>query len=436
MVINSRYSQEFNRTIPHQTEGPEFSPYLNTGTTATKPTAKKSSALLAAMMAAAALAALLLPLCFSIKNVQTTTAELHFAVVAEEGYTEDDMLTYQLLFRGEIVEEGLLPFGRSLFLLDNLMPDSRYTVEIFKNGEPEKTLNFRTKPVGNEETTVPATEPPATQAAATEPTATQAPPVTQATIPATTAPTQPTVTTAPTEATTPVRPTPPYVPPATPPEDIPPEAIPDETINPYHEPSFEPHATANNINSQMQIVFNLVENMASDITYTVEHTVNGVTVGTHQYPGSAESATINIPADCQTSTNTFTVTISYNVDGIPGSKTQVCTVVPPNLLPGISGTPTFTLDSTGTQLSITGTIDPNGADPDTISIYIATGYSSVFPYYDKATYAFYTGDKPISLSVVDQMASSLNLEITIISEVAGVTQSVTSPYTFTKPVSP
>ena len=452
MVIKSRYSQEFNRTIPHQLEGPEFSPYQNTVHTATKPTAKKSS-LLATLVAAATLASLILPLCFSIKNVQPTSAELHFAVVAEEGYEETDVLTYQLLLGAKIVEEGLLPFGQSMFLMDELAPDSRYTIQIFKNGVPEKTLNFRTKPEEQRQTTVPTTaESPAVLTPVTQPPATQPSATTpKSTLPAVTVATQPAETTTPTETTVATEPTMPYIPPAAPlPETKPsetkpvetqpaetyPEEIPEETINPYDEPDFEPQATANSINSQVQIEFNLFENEATDITYTVEHTVGNATVGTYQYPGSTTSATIDIPAAHQTSTNLFIITISYMVDGISGEKTQTCTVVPPNLLPGISGDPTFTLDDSGTLLNITGTVDPNGANPETVYVYVSTDYSSVFPYYDSATNTFYTGDSPMFLNVADQNATSLTINITVCGQIAGTEQAITSSYIFNKSDSP
>ena len=398
---------------------------------------------MAALLAAAALAALILPLCFSIKNVQPRSAELHFSVVAEEGYTEDDILTYQLLNESEIIRQGQLPYGSSFLLLDNLESDSRYTIRIFKNNELEKTLNFRTKPEETEETGEPATEPPVTQPLATVPSATHPPSVTQPMIPATTpatvpteitVPTEPTETTAPTEATAPPY-IPPYVPPAAEPVP-PPEDIPEETINPYDKPSLSINAAPNADNSQVQFEFNLYKNMAENVAYTVEHIVDGATIGTYHYPGDATSITISIPPAYQTGINDFTVTMAYEVNGIPDTQSQSITLVPPNLLPGISGSPAFTLSADGTQLDITGTIDPNGADPSSILVDISTGFSGVMPYYNSATHTFYTGDRPMNLSVSDQTATTLHITITISGMIAGVHKSVTSSHTFVKPVSP
>ena len=367
MVISSRYSQEFNRTIPHQIEGPEFTPYQNTGTTATKPTAKKS-ALLAAMMAAAALAALILPLCFSIKNVQTTSAELHFAVVAEEGYTEEDLLTYQLLLGGEIVEEGLLPFGRSDFLLDDLVPDSRYTVEIFKNGEPEKTLNFRTKPDEKEETTAPATEapatkPPATQPPATQPPATQTPPATQATIPAVTTETQPTVTTIPTEATEPTESTVPYIPPA--PAD--PPAVTEPPAPPEYEAQIEMI-----YGPTISFEFNSTLNDAEDPSYEIEHSVNGQQFALHTVPYSSGTTYYQI-YDLAAGSNYFEASLRYKLNGIYETltKTAMFDISAPAHTPPSLGTATAT--ETDGALYLDGTINPNGADPDSVTIFARVG---------------------------------------------------------------
>ncbi|MBQ6720178.1 MAG: hypothetical protein IJN20_07525 [Oscillospiraceae bacterium] len=434
MVISARYDQQFNRTIPHQIEGPEFTPYENTGSTATKPAAKRS-ALLAALMAAAALAALILPLCFSIKNVQPRSAELHFAVVAEEGYKETDMITYQLLFGGDPVEEGLLPFGKSVFLLDDLEPDSRYTVEIFKNGEPEKTLNFRTKPEDGAETTAPGTEPPAdtqpapadTQPEAPETQAQETKPVTEPT--EISVPTEPTKATAPTEATTPKAPVPPpYTPPIVTPE-------PEETIPAVEHPIFNLDGTPSADFSWYNITFNTEPKNAIDLVYTVVHTAGGATVGTYTYDPSVSSVQIPIPAEHRNTVNRFDITLSYKWNGISAEQTLMLTEVPPSLLPGISGDPTFTLLNSGTQLGVSGRVDPNGVDPNTITLSVETENTLASLSYNSTTNEFYT-NTPIDLSETEQNAPSIDIRIYIFCEIGGLSRSTYSDYTFMKPVTP
>ena len=286
MVISSRYDQQFNRTIPHQTEGPEFTPYINKGTTATKPSA---SALLAVLLAAAALAALILPLCFTTKNVQSRSAQLHYSIIAEEGYEETDELTYQLFFAGEMIREGKLPHGDSFLLLDDLEPDSRYTIEIFKNGEPEKTLNFRTKPEENAETTAPGTEPPADDLPPApadpqpETPENEAPEVKPATAPTETTvptvPTEPTKATAPTEATIPKAPVPPpYTPPIVTPEPEPEPEPPEETIPGIEKPIFEINGTPSPDFSWYSITFYTEPKNVTDYAYGTLDVTKGFTV--------------------------------------------------------------------------------------------------------------------------------------------------------------
>jgi hypothetical protein len=57
-----------------------------------------------------------------------------------------DLLTYELITGGETVQEGFLDLGDDDLLFDDLTPDTRYSVKIFKNSELLDTIHFRTKP--------------------------------------------------------------------------------------------------------------------------------------------------------------------------------------------------------------------------------------------------------------------------------------------------
>ena len=134
------YSEEYNRTFPDQPEGPEYTPYVNSGS-GTKPSISKST--LAALVAAAAMTAALFSSDFDVDNIQTHSAIFEYEVKSEAG----DLLTYELITGGETVQEGFLDLGDDDLLFDDLTPDTRYSVKIFKNSELLDTIHFRTKPV-------------------------------------------------------------------------------------------------------------------------------------------------------------------------------------------------------------------------------------------------------------------------------------------------
>lgn len=244
----NQYCPEYNRTMPEQQEGPEFTPYVNKGSVASKPSA---SALLAALLTAVIIASIILPLNFSIWNIESRAAELHYAVTEENGFTLGDVVTFRLITSGEEVLEGQLPFKESILLLESLTPDTRYTLEIYRNGEWIKSLNFRTKPEGNGNAPAPSetetaletkpTETTEVTEVTTEPTEETTDPteITEDTTEPTEETTEPTEeTTEPTEVTNPI-----YYPPANtdptetdPPWTDPPETDPTETDPPETDP--------------------------------------------------------------------------------------------------------------------------------------------------------------------------------------------------------
>lgn len=137
------YSEEYNRTFPDQPEGPEYAPYTNKGS-GTKPSISKST--LAALVAAAAMTVALFSPDFDVDNIQSYSAIFEYDVKSEEG----DLLTYELITGGETVQEGFLDLDDDDLLFDDLTPDTRYSVKIFKNRAHLDTIHFRTKPLGGD----------------------------------------------------------------------------------------------------------------------------------------------------------------------------------------------------------------------------------------------------------------------------------------------
>jgi len=165
------------------------------------------------------------------------------------------------------------------------------------------------------------------------------------------------------------------------------------------------------------------------------HTAGEATVGTYTYDSSVSSVQIPIPEEHRNTVNRFDVTLSYKWNGISDEQTLMITEVPPSLLPGISGDPTFTLLNSGTQLAVSGRVDPNGVDPNTITLSVETENTLASLSYNSTTNEFYT-NTPIDLSETEQNAPSINIRIYIFCEIGGFMRSTYSVYTFTKPVTP
>ena len=194
--MGNNYSYEFNRSFPHQTEGPEISPYFNKNAPRKKISASVASVV--TVMAAVVVAAIVLasPLGFYVDNVNATSAELFFDVSEEAGFVPEDVVSYRMLCGGEKMEESLLPHTKASISFLKLSPDTYYSVHIIRNGEILKTLNFRTPPIKEEapivsaddttlapETTPPETTPLETTPPETTPLETTPPETTPAPIP-------------------------------------------------------------------------------------------------------------------------------------------------------------------------------------------------------------------------------------------------------------
>lgn len=145
--MENQYSHEFNRSFPHQTEGPEISPYFNKNAPRKKISASVSSIL--AVVAVVAVAAIVLssPLGFYVDNVDAMAAHLYYDASEEAGFVSEDVISYRLFCAGAELHEAELPHTKDSVYLSGLSPDMYYSIHIMRNGELLKTLNFRTPPL-------------------------------------------------------------------------------------------------------------------------------------------------------------------------------------------------------------------------------------------------------------------------------------------------
>lgn len=252
------YDQEFNRSFPTQTEGPEFSPQKDSGKNGRKSYSLAKKMLMSMATAAAAALVVLSPLNFSVRDVEHTSALFVYEYDVQNDTGDGTELSYKLYSGEELVEEGSIDPGSESVLLDELEPDTVYTLRIWNGDKHIKTLSFRTKPlqpvdfgqnpdeaggngddyepgIGDGEEEEPEGSPEPSASATPEPTATASP------APSTT----PTPTPTPTPSATP-SPTPAPLPPAPIPSPEPtptpaPTAAPEITPPPY--PTYDPSDT-------------------------------------------------------------------------------------------------------------------------------------------------------------------------------------------------
>ncbi len=200
--MGNKYSYEFNRSFPHQTEGPEIAPYVNKNAPRKKISASVASVLTVMVAVVVAAIALVSPLGFYVDNVAATSAEFFFDASGEAGFVPEDEIIYRMLCDGKEIISAPLPHEKGSMPFLGLSSDEYYTVQIIRNGELLKTLNFRTPPIKAEESSVPSAE--STQAPETRPSETTPP---ETTLPETTPPeTTPPETTPPETTPAPIPP--------------------------------------------------------------------------------------------------------------------------------------------------------------------------------------------------------------------------------------
>lgn len=200
--MGNKYSYEFNRSFPHQTEGPEIAPYVNKNAPRKKISVSVASVLTVTVAVVVAAIALVSPLGFYVDNVAATSAEFFFDASGEAGFVPEDEIIYRMLCDGKEIISAPLPHEKGSMPLLGLSSDEYYTVQIIRNGELLKTLNFRTPPTKAEESSVPSAE--STQAPETRPLETTPP---ETTLPETTPPeTTPPETTPPETTPAPIPP--------------------------------------------------------------------------------------------------------------------------------------------------------------------------------------------------------------------------------------
>lgn len=171
--MGNKYSYEFNRSFPDQTEGPEISPYVNK-----KSPRKKISITAAAVLATMAVAVVVVvvlssPLGFYVDNVNQYSADLYFEATSDAGFSQEDIISYRILCFGENVSEGTLPHQKGTIPISDLLSDTYYTVKILRNGEVIKTINFRTLPERSVQPDKPTRQPAKTPRPAVTPTSSE-----------------------------------------------------------------------------------------------------------------------------------------------------------------------------------------------------------------------------------------------------------------------
>lgn len=140
--MTGRYDQEFNRTMPEQTEGPEFTPYVNKGKG--KKTKFKMPVVVATLVGAAILFGLFSS-SLGLESVGTADAVVSCDITKE---SPTDVIEYVLYENGTAIASGELDEGHTEIPFEGLIPDTPYTFEVLKNGNQVDTLNFKTLPAG------------------------------------------------------------------------------------------------------------------------------------------------------------------------------------------------------------------------------------------------------------------------------------------------